>query len=47
MRLVSVIVLVICLPGLVMAVEYDCRVEKKFDSENTYTADEIKKNSFQ
>lgn len=46
MRLISVIVLVICSPGLVMAVEYDCRVEKKFDSENTYTADHIKKSQF-
>jgi hypothetical protein len=30
-------------PGLATAVEYDCAVEKKIDSENTYTPDQIDK----
>ncbi|MFQ5546565.1 MAG: hypothetical protein ACE5FE_11340 [Acidiferrobacterales bacterium] len=46
MHRVSVIVLALCMSGFVAAAEYNCKVEKKFDSENTYTADHIKKYQF-
>ena len=43
---VSVIILALCVPTFAAAAEYDCKVEKKFDSENTYTANKIEKGRF-
>ena len=40
------IALILCLPALAVAVEYDCKVEKKFDPENIYVAGHIKKFQF-
>ena len=42
----SVIILVLCVPTFAAAAKYDCKVEKKFDSENTYTANKIEKGQF-
>ena len=41
-----VFVLVLCAPGFAAAAEYDCKVTKKFDSENSYTAHQIEKGHF-
>jgi hypothetical protein len=43
---VSVILLVLCMPGFVAAAEYDCKVGKKVESEATYTAHQIEKGQF-
>jgi hypothetical protein len=40
------ITLILCQSAHVGAVEYDCKVDKKFDPEITYTADQIKKSQF-
>ena len=42
----STIVFCSLVPVLVGAVEYDCTVEKKFDSENSYTKEHINKSQF-
>lgn len=42
----SVIVLALCAPGFAAAAEYDCKVAKKVDSENTYTAHQIENGQF-
>jgi hypothetical protein len=38
--------LFLCIPALAQAAEYRCTVEKKFDSEHVYTADQIEKGQF-
>lgn len=38
---VLVIFIALCVPGLTAAAEYDCKVERKFDSEKTYTANQV------
>lgn len=42
----SIILFFLCVPDFAAAAEYDCRVEKKFDSENTYTTNQIEKGQF-
>ena len=42
----SIIILTLCMPSIVAAAEYNCKAEKKFDSENTYTADYINNSQF-
>ena len=41
-----VILLSLCASGFAIAVEYDCKVEKKFNSEHTYTANQIETSQF-
>lgn len=36
-------ILFLCAPGFAAAAEYDCKVTKKVDSENSYTAHQIEK----
>lgn len=43
---VFVIVLALCMPGFSAAADYHCKVEKKFDSENTYAAKQIEREQF-
>jgi len=43
---VFVTILALCVPTFAAAAEYDCKVEKMFDSENTYTANKIEKGQF-
>jgi len=45
MRL-SLILMLCCLSSPTLGVEYDCGVEKKFDSANIYTKDMIEKSQF-
>lgn len=40
------IILLLYLPSLVVAAEYSCKVEKKFDPENSYAEDYIEKWQF-
>ena len=42
----STIVSILCVPGFVTAAEYNCKVEKKFDSENSYTPEHIEESQF-
>ena len=43
---VYTIVLILCMPALAAAVEYNCKVEKKLNSENSYTPEHIEKSQF-
>lgn len=43
---VSVILSALCMPGFAAAAEYDCKIEKKFEPEATYTAHQIEKGQF-
>ena len=42
----SIIIFASLVPALAAAAEYDCTVEKKFDSENSYTQEHINKSQF-
>lgn len=41
-----VFILALCASGFAAAAEYDCKVAKKVDSENSYTAHQIEKGQF-
>jgi|SRR6476469_4649550 len=42
----SALFFALCVPGFAAAVEYDCNVAKKVDSEASYTAQQLEKGKF-
>ena len=43
---VSIFLLALCVPGLTVAAEYDCKVGKKVEHEVSYSAQQIEKGKF-